>query len=440
MKKIALALSLITTLCSAQVPRLSLIEEFTGENCWPCASTDYSFDVLVQDSPNSSLAEVIKWMVPIPTAPTPTWSLYKTNKTEIDWRYRSNTAGGYGYNAPQSATTPGTVTGINAVPAVLIDGQSIWPLGTVTNHAANVSHTVILARQVVGSPFSVTMLKALNQNQTAIQLTVTIVAAQSYSTNANLVFRAVMIERNVQFSVAPGTSGQTSFLNPVIASFPNIQSGTALPLSWTTGQSMTFTLNCPIPLYCRNVNQADMVGFIQNDDNQRIEQAVRSSTCTMATLSISASRTEVCAGESVTLAVSGAGSYSWSGGQTSATLTVTINNDMDLWVKSTDPGACSNVAAVGLRVGACTGFPEFSEPVHYDLYPNPSDGNLIIQLQTTTDNASLHIFDLSGRKVFQQAVSAGKTPMDTGLSPGVYMTGLSTNDRTPQVYRKLVVR
>ena len=87
-KKLILFISFIFTLPAfSQTPRLSLFEEFTGETCPPCAATNPGLNAVLANPINQAKVVAIKWQVPIPSAPSNTWSLYQTNKTEIDWRY-----------------------------------------------------------------------------------------------------------------------------------------------------------------------------------------------------------------------------------------------------------------------------------------------------------------------------------------------------------------
>src|SRR3954467_15381086 len=85
MKKTSILLSLLTVsaMSFAQTTRLSLYEEFTGETCNPCAATNPGLQTVL--NANTSKIVAIKWQVPIPSAPTTTWSLYQTNKPDIDW-------------------------------------------------------------------------------------------------------------------------------------------------------------------------------------------------------------------------------------------------------------------------------------------------------------------------------------------------------------------
>jgi hypothetical protein len=67
MKKNLLTLGLVIAGITsvAQTPRLSLFEEFTGENCPPCAATNPGLNANI--AANSTKVVAIKWQVPIPS-------------------------------------------------------------------------------------------------------------------------------------------------------------------------------------------------------------------------------------------------------------------------------------------------------------------------------------------------------------------------------------
>jgi hypothetical protein len=247
----------------AQTPRLSLYEEFTGETCPPCASTNPGLNALLALPANHAKCVALKWQVPIPSAPSNAWSLYQTNKAEIDWRYRSTAAGGYGY-------------GINSAPSGKMDGQNVTVFGASSNHPANLTSGHITTAQSYTSAFSVTMARAWDATGSAVNVTVNITASAPFTAVGPLVFRTVMVERLIQFSVQPGTNGEKDFEDVAIKSFPTLQNGVAMASTWILGQTQTFTLNCPIPTYVRKKTEIDMVGFIQDDGNFKVAQAVRS--------------------------------------------------------------------------------------------------------------------------------------------------------------------
>lgn len=279
MKKKLLAVLMIAGLSAvAQTPRLTLFEEFTGETCPPCAATNPGLDAILGASTNTPLVAVIKWQVPIPSTPTPTWSLYKTNKTEIDWRY---SAAGYGYPSQWTSTTAVT-SGINAAPTGLFDGQHQWLFGAASDHPFYVSNAVIAAAQSNTAAFSVTMARAWDATFSAVNLTINITASANFTATGALVFRTVMVEKEIHFATQPGTNGEKDFYNVAIASFPSIQAGTPMASTWTTGQTQTFTLNCPVPSYCRDKAQVAFVGFIQDDGNRKVAQSVRANPAPLA--------------------------------------------------------------------------------------------------------------------------------------------------------------
>jgi hypothetical protein len=246
----------------SQSTRMSVYEEFTGETCPPCASTNPALNALLALPTNTSKVIPLKWQVPIPSAPTKTWSLYQTNKTEIDWRYRSVAAGGYGY-------------AINSAPSGKMDGQNVTVFGASSNHPANLNSGIIATAQSYTTPFSIAVTRNWSPSGTAVDLTVTITASTAFAANGALILRTCMVERLIQFSVQPGTNGETIFEDVVIKSFPTLQNGIALPANWTANQVQTFTLSCPIPSYTRKITEIAMVCFIQDDGDKKIWQGHR---------------------------------------------------------------------------------------------------------------------------------------------------------------------
>ncbi|MBK7666476.1 MAG: T9SS type A sorting domain-containing protein [Sphingobacteriaceae bacterium] len=267
MKKQLLILSFATlsVIATAQTTRMSLYEEFTGETCPPCAATNPGLDALLKSGTNPNKIIPIKWQVPIPSAPTPTWSLYKTNQAEIDWRFKTTAAGGYGY-------------GISSAPSSRIDGQNATVFGAASDHPANLNTTVINTAASYTSPFSISMSRAWDPTFTSVTLTVNIQASANFTSVGALVFRLCMIEQEIKFATQPGTNGEKDFNWVVRKSFPTLQTGTSMVSSWTTGQTQTFTINCVLPSYIVDKSEIAFVGFIQDDGNRQVKQAARTST------------------------------------------------------------------------------------------------------------------------------------------------------------------
>jgi hypothetical protein len=259
----------------SQTPRMSLYEEFTGETCGPCAAVNPGLNALLLSPTNANKIIPIKWQVPIPFSPSNTWSLYQTNSSEIDWRYRGTISGGYGY--PSQFSSGSTISdGVNSAPQGRIDGQHQWAFGASSDYPAHLNNNTIATAQSFTSAFSIEMVHAWNTAKSAVIVTVNITASANFNATGPLVFRCVMVERVIQFSVQPGSNGETKFEDVVIRSFPTLQNGTTMAANWTNGQSQNFVLTCPVPTYIRDVEQISMVGFIQDDGNRKVAQAARS--------------------------------------------------------------------------------------------------------------------------------------------------------------------
>ncbi len=247
---------LITTLMIAgmtvfaQTPRLSLFEEFTGETCPPCASTNPGLNATL--TANASKVVAIKWQVPIPSAPTTTWSLYQTNAAEANARL--------------------SYYSVNSAPQGRMDGQSLTVFGGTSDHAVYCTPSLINTSQAITSPFAITMVRAWDATCSSVNLTVTIQASANFATTGALNLKTVMVERLIQFSVQPGTNGEKNFENAAIKSFPTL-GGMSIGNNWTTGQTQTFTLNCPMPAYTRKKSEVALVCFIQNEANKNVLQA-----------------------------------------------------------------------------------------------------------------------------------------------------------------------
>lgn len=257
MKKTTTLLSLmvLTTIGFAQSPRMSLFEEFTGENCPPCASTNPVIDPFLATHQNVDCI-TLKWQVAIPSAPSLSTSLYQQNKTEIDAR--------------------DAFYSISSAPSGRLDGQDPTIFGAGSDHAGYISQPGVLSSATaITSPFTIAMARVWDDATfSSITVTVTLTATGNYTTTGtNLKFRLVMTEKEVHYATAPGSNGEKDFHWTARKSFPTLASGTAMANTWTVGQTQTFTVSCPLPSYIWDKSNVEMVGFIQDDANKKVLQA-----------------------------------------------------------------------------------------------------------------------------------------------------------------------
>lgn len=101
-----------------------------------------------------------------------------------------------------------------------------------------------------------------------------------------------------------------------------------------------------------------------------------------------ASRSVMCKGENNTIIGGGAATYSWSSGTTTASFVITpsLVTTSTYSVIGTASNACTNTAAVQVKINACTGLNALSRNSDdLFIYPNPSSGDIKIQSQQALD-------------------------------------------------------
>ncbi len=344
MKKTTTLLGLlaITSIGFAQSPRMSLYEEFTGENCPPCAGTNPALDVKLTANANNTIP--LKWQVAIPSAPSSLTSLYQQNKTEIDARdnYYS----------------------ISSAPNGRMDGQSqavFGATGSSADHPANITPTILNAAAAVTSPFTISLARSWDATFSTITCSVTLTATGNYTTTGtNLKFRLVMTEKHVIYASAPGSNGEKEFNWVARKSFPDLANGTAMANTWTTGQTQTFVVTCVLPAYIWDKSQVEMVGFIQDDANKKVLQAALGSASALtndaASTSVAGLNSVSCASSLVPqVAVKNNGSNAITSMNLNPFVNGVANGAAFLWTGNLAAGATATVA-----INAITALPSGS--------------------------------------------------------------------------------
>jgi hypothetical protein len=104
----------------------------------------------------------------------------------------------------------------------------------------------------------------------------------------------------------------------------------------------------------------------------------------------------------------------------------------------TDENGCSEVEVVTLTT---IGLTEVTGSLTVSFMPNPTNGQLVMELGQAVNDAILEVFDGAGRRVFrQEALSIGsRMPLDFGsLADGVYQVRITVEEATAT--QRVVVR
>lgn len=242
-KTFTLALLLASALVHAQAPRTQLYEVFSGENCGPCASANPTTHALL--TANASAIIGLKYQVPIPSA----GPIHLENPTEPNARR--------------------TYYGVNSAPNARHDGMTIG-----NGHSLNLTQSIIGTRQSTTSPFTIQLEHSFNANWDSVFITMTVTAAQAVS-SGNWFARIALIERHMSYTSPPGSNGETDFYSVMRKMLPN-PTGTALPATWTNGQSQSINIAAAVPAYIRDIAELGVVAFVQDDLTKEVAQAKKS--------------------------------------------------------------------------------------------------------------------------------------------------------------------
>lgn len=236
------------------------MEEFTGENCGPCASTNPAFDALIQANPTKII--MLKHQVPIPSA----GPIYNGFKTDSDARR--------------------SYYGVNSAPSGKIDGAAIDPNGQYPNHPAVLTQNIIDTRAAVQSSFTMNTTHTVSSDLDSIYVTVVITNVDGFTINASsagmLKLGVSVIEEEINFASAPGTNGEKDFYHVNRMMLPNA-SGTPLQDAWAVNATQTFNFAVAIPagrIY--NYNEIAVVAYMQDNGTKEVLQASYSAANTVS--------------------------------------------------------------------------------------------------------------------------------------------------------------
>lgn len=153
----------------------------------------------------------------------------------------------------------------------------------------------------------------------------------------------------------------------------------------------------------------------------------------LPSLTITPTKTLICKGETTTLTVSGANSYTWSvASQTTAVITVTANNTGTpaFTVTGTSVNGCMASLTQTIQFSTCTGIEQTTANNTFALYPNPNKGDFNISVSGLGTPAELVIFNALGQSVYKYGIAEDSSSViKTNLAKGVYYYQVKTNSK-----------
>jgi len=141
------------------------------------------------------------------------------------------------------------------------------------------------------------------------------------------------------------------------------------------------------------------------------------------------SNSVICAGSGATLTATGAGSYTWSTGGTTAGIVVSPTVTSSYTVTGMNANGCTAVAVVTQTVSLCTGIEHLSSSAALlvQAYPNPHQGIFSVEIPSVSE-VSIH--NALGEVLFSGVLEAGRHELDLQeQAAGIYMLKIVSGGR-----------
>lgn len=134
------------------------------------------------------------------------------------------------------------------------------------------------------------------------------------------------------------------------------------------------------------------------------------------------SNSMLCAGQTATLVVTGASTYSWSSGGTGSSIIVSPSVTTTYSVTGTMAG-CNTLTTVVQNVTVCSNINELINGTTLNIFPNPNEGVFTLVTDQTPDE--VYITDLLGKKIYTTKPLNNTTLIEIKtLSPGIYFVNV----------------
>lgn len=218
---------------------------------------------------------------------------------------------------------------------------------------------------------------------------------------------------------------------PVVTSYASNASvclGDALTLSGVGANTYSWTggVTNAVPFYPSTSASYTVTGTSSNGcKNTNTVQIVVNSTPTVMAVT---SQQTVCSGVSVTLAASGAVTYSWSNGFTGSTMVVSPSLTTNYTVTGIDYNGCKGSYALLQQVETCLGFKNPAGETEWRIYPNPTSGRVFVEGVSMGTKQDVELLDVSGKVVqVKKGIESGKINIDLNeFQKGVYFLRITS--------------
>lgn len=350
-------------------------------------------------------------------------------------QYPSNV---YWYNSPSSSATIATGSVLQTGTLTTIASPSVFTYYAEANSCTVTPRTSI---SITVNPLPIISINGPTVACSGDNVLISATGANSYTWNvgANSPTLNVLAMVPSFVNIVVGTDGNgcesstshTTIVNAtptvsISSSTPSICVGESLTLtaigantySWNFGQTSSSVAISPI-----NTTTYNVVGTSTNGCQNNALQII--SVYMTPTVNVTSTQSVICKGETVTLTASGAASYAWDFGPTTASIVTSPTINTTYTVIGTTNG-CSSSTIIAAKVLFCLGINNLEQIAKNRIIisPNPTTGDFYLRIEDLKENADLVITNILGQIVFEQKISILESHIKTELIKGVYNVSL----------------
>ncbi len=265
----------------------------------------------------------------------------------------------------------------------------------------------------------------------------------------------MILTSNSTYTIFGESNGciNSAIVNVSVNALPNIIVSSNSPLC--VGQKLMFNSNSfstylwTGPLgFASNIQNPTLTNITTNLAGTYFVQVTDTNNCKAATsmqvnvnelptITISASKQNICLGERVILTAFGAQSYNWEfQNLTTNTIQITPQENNTYKLTGYNELGCNDTSSILIFVSKCLEINETINKTSFKIYPNPSSGTYNIELLHPF--FSVQVFDALGKLIIEQNTTNGNLSLD--ISPhsnGIYFIQIKA--LTEIWYEKLIL-
>lgn len=338
----------------------------------------------------------------------------------------ANGANSYSWNTGPTTSSITVSPAINTIYTVIGTNTNNCSSTKTISIAVNANTVIITATTsnsilCSGNQATLTAIGATSYSWSGGPTTQNYIVTPSASTNYTVTgFDASNCNNTTTISI--GVTSNTIVLS-VNSSSNNSCSGSSATLtatgantySWSNGGNAAATIVTPTSPASYTVTGYDLANCYSS-------QTISINVYPLPIINTSTTNSLLCIGQSATISASGANNYTWSPGGIGVSIVVSPTTNTTYTVLGIDANGCQNTTSFTQNVSTCTDINNlnpFGNGIH--IYPNPTNGILIIELNNVSENSSVEIYNSIGQLILIEKIMTSQQVFNLNhLTNGIY--------------------